>query len=104
MTNTPKSLIERALCHQGSIDVGAHSWACEEYCLLSDAGMNCAHAGLSDTIVTALAEAGFVIRPREPTDEMLIAGASVEGDHHDTPCCAGLIWRAMVAAALGEKT
>ncbi len=48
-------------------------------------------------VMAALAEAGYVIVPREPTEAMCWAGASFTGI---SPGMASAAWRAMVDEAL----
>lgn len=62
----------------------------------------------ADILVAALAEAGYAIVPREPTEAMIDAGCAVPAPFGETdgewgPPDPEDIWRAMIAAALGEK-
>lgn len=51
---------------------------------------------LSDDILAALAEAGLVIVPREPTGKMALAASEFDANSSDT---MRQVWRAMVGAA-----
>lgn len=58
----------------------------------------------AESVVKALADAGYVIVPREPTEAMIVAGA---GELSPDPCgrdaaACHVIWPAMVDAALIE--
>ncbi len=59
---------------------------------------------LAQGVLDALAEAGYVIVPREPTEAMQDAGGSCGGfefDGESGTVYPAPIWRAMVDAALG---
>lgn len=61
------------------------------------------HDGLAETVIAAhkaaLAEAGYVIVPRDPTDDMLIAGHMAAELQFDLGQAYTKMWSAMIEAA-----
>jgi len=86
MDEKPADLIEQAVARF----IGSAA-------LVNDDAAECAGA-----VLEALAAAGYVIVPREPTEAMLEAGALTEDLDIGFAEQGANLWRAMIAAAPGQ--